>query len=424
MKTASILAVLSLGILSLPSARADWQQWRGPERDGTVAGKKWPANFAGLKEKWRLPLGASYSGPVTDGKHVFTTESVDKRLEKAHAVDVETGKIVWSAEWEGHQGVPFFAKRNGDWIRSTPTLAEGSLLVAGMQDVLVSLDAKTGKQQWRLDFKTEFKSEGEAFGFVCSPLVDGEFVYAHAGAGLCKIERKSGKVVWRTMDEGGGMMGGSFSSPVLATVAGKRQLLVQGRDMLCGVDPADGKELWAQKIKTFRGMNVFTPVVQGNRIFTSAYGGLSQAWDIAKEGETFKVALAWEHKAEGYMSTPVIVGGKVFMHLRNQKVTCLDLATGTQHWQSDDKLGEYWSLIAQGDRILALDHKGTLYLLKATPEKLEIIDQKKVCEEETWAHVAVDGGRVFVRDLKGLVALDWASGEAVVTEVPVGGDGR
>jgi outer membrane protein assembly factor BamB len=151
---------------------------------------------------------------------------------------------------------------------------------------------------------------------------------------------------------------------------------------------------------------------------------LSQAWDIAKEGEAFKVALAWEHKAEGYMSTPVIVGGKVFMHLRNQKVTCLDLATGTQHWQSDDKLGEYWSLIAQGDRILALDHKGTLYLLKATPEKLEIIDQKKVCEEETWAHVAVDGGRVFVRDLKGLVALDWASGEAVVTEVPAGGDGR
>ena len=394
---------------------ADWPQWRGPGRDGIVkGGTPWPSSFAGLKEKWRLPLGASYSGPVTDGKLVFTTESKDKRVELAHAVDVATGKIVWTAEWEGYQGVPFFAKRNGDWIRSTPALADGQLFVGGMQDVLVALDTGSGKVAWQLDFKKEFKAGAEAFGFVCSPLVDGEHVYAHAGAGLCKLERKTGKVVWRSLDDGGGMMGGTFSSPVLATLGGQRQLLVQGRQDLCGVDPADGKVLWKQPIKAFRGMNIFTPVVQGNRLFTSAYDGLSQAWDVKREGDAWKVDLAWEHKAEGYMSTPVVVAGKIFMHLRNQRVTCLDFATGTQHWVSDEKLGEYWSLVAKGDRILALDHKGTLYLLKATPEKLEIIDRKKVCEDETWAHVAVDGGTVFVRDLKGLVALEWSGGETVM----------
>lgn len=414
----SALLTLSLSLACLPLSHADWQQWRGPERDGSVAGKSWPASLSGIKERWRLPLGPSYSGPVTDGKLVFTTESLDKRIERAHAIDTTTGKTVWSTEWEGYQGVPFFAKRNGDWIRATPTLADGTLYVAGMQDVLVALDAATGKIRWRLDFKSEFKSDGEAFGFVCSPLVDGDFLYTHAGAGLCKVDRKSGKVVWRTMDEGGGMMGGSFSSPILATIAGKRQLVVQGRKFLAGVDPSDGKELWAQEIKTFRGMNIYTPVVQGNRLFTSAYGGLSQAWDITRDGEKFSAQLAWEHKAEGYMSTPVIVAGKIFMHLRNQKVTCLDLATGTQHWQSDDKLGEYWSLVTQGNRILALDHKGTLYLVRATPEKLDIADQRKLCDAETWAHLAVDGSSLYIRDLKGLAAFDWNQGESVNANAP------
>ena len=69
-------AVFALAISTLPAA-ADWPQWRGPNRDGSCAGPKWPQSFSGLKEKWRLPLGASYSGPVTDGKLVFTTESKD-----------------------------------------------------------------------------------------------------------------------------------------------------------------------------------------------------------------------------------------------------------------------------------------------------------------------------------------------------------
>ena len=59
------------------------------------------------------------------------------------------------------------------------------------------------------------------------------------------------------------------------------------------------------------------------------------------------------------------------------------------------------------DRILALDMKGVLYLIRANPEKLEIIDEKKLTSEECWAHLAVDGRTLYIRELKALVAYEW-----------------
>jgi outer membrane protein assembly factor BamB len=405
MYRARFLSIILFAAAAMPSA-GQWNQWRGPNRDGSFKGKEWPADFAGLREKWRLPLGPGYSGPVTDGKRVFTTESKDKQFEIAHAVDAETGKIVWSAQWEGHQGVPFFAARNGDWIRSTPAVADGTVFVSGMQDVLVALDAATGKERWRVNFPKDLKASNQSFGFVCSPLIEGDALYTHTGAGFCRLDKNTGKLIWRSLDDGGGMMGGSFSSPVIASPGGRRQLVVQGRQELYGLSPENGTVLWSQPVKAFRGMNIFTPVVQGSRIFTSAYSGSSQAWDISSDAG-LKSTLAWEHKSEGYMSTPVVIRGKVFMHQRNRRFACLDLATGTQHWMSEKKYGEYWSLVTQGDRILALDQDGTLYLIRATPEKIDILAEKKLTKEECWAHLAVEDGTLYVRELKALVAYEW-----------------
>ena len=404
--TLPVLTLFSLTGLT-DSARADWPQWRGPDRTGIVKGDAWPADFSKLEAVWEVPLGPSYSGPIITGKLVFTTESVDKRLERVNAVDRATGRTVWTAEWEGYQGVPFFASRNGDWIRSTPAWDGKDLFVAGMRDVLVSLDGATGKENWRVDFVSEFKKPAPGFGFVCSPLVDGKYVYVQAGAAFRKLDKATGKVIWSTLEEKGGAMDSAFSSPVLTKINGQPQVLVQTRAALCGVDPANGAVLWSQPIKAFRGMNIQTPVLQGNRLFTTAYQGQSQAWDVSGSAGSPGVALAWEHKAEGYMSTPVVIGGKVFLHLRNKKFTCLDLATGAQEWITDRKFGDYCSLIAQGSRLLALDENGMLYLIQADPREFKLLAEKKLAGEETWAHLAIDGDLIVIRSLKKLQAFRW-----------------
>ena len=67
------------------------------------------------------------------------------------------------------------------------------------------------------------------------------------------------------------------------------------------------------------------------------------------------------------------------------------------------------SLVTQGDRILALDQRGMLFLLGASKEKFDLIDQRKLSSNDTWAHLAVAGDQLFVRELNALAAFRWSS---------------
>jgi outer membrane protein assembly factor BamB len=302
--------------------------------------------------------------------------------------------------------VPFFAKANGDWIRATPAFDGQSLYVAGMRDLLVCLDAATGETRWRFDFPAELGAPLPAFGFVCSPLVDDQHVYVQAGAGFCKLDKHTGKLAWRVLADEGGMWGSAFSSPLAADVAGRRQMLVQTRQRLAGVDPATGDVLWSREIPAFRGMNILTPTVCGDAVFTSAYGGQSLLFRLREEAGALSAAEAWTNKASGYMSSPLIVGEHLYLHLRNQRFTCIDLASGETRWTTRP-FGKYWSLVANGEQVLALDERGELYLIRANPEKFELVDSRRVSEDSTWAHLAVCGEQLFIRELGALAAYRW-----------------
>jgi len=202
------------------------------------------------------------------------------------------------------------------------------------------------------------------------------------------------------------MMGSAFSSPLLTELAGRRQLLVQTRQKLAGVDPESGEVLWERTVPSFRGMNILTPVQYGDAIFTSTYQNKSWLFRVSHSGARFETAEAWSNNAQGYMSTPVVVGDHAYVHLQNQRFTCIDLRTGERTWTSRT-FGKYSSLVAQEDRILALDQRGELLLLKANPKEFQLLDQRTVSDEETWAHLAICGDELFVRGLKSLSHFRW-----------------
>jgi len=387
----------------------DWNQWRGPSRDGQVAGPSWPDKLTDnyLEPRWRSTLGPSYSGPVVSAEAVFVTETRDKSTEIVRALSRATGKELWKVEWAGALSVPFFAKSRGDWIRATPAYDGKSLYVAGMRDVLISLNAKTGKEQWRVDFVKELATPLPEFGLVCSPLVDGDALYIQAGNSAVKLNKHTGKVLWRALtSESSIMTNGAFSSPILATIAGSRQLIVQTREQLAGLDPETGQQLWIQTVPSFRGMNILTPVAYGDAIFTSSYQNKSWLYRINKGATGFAVEEAWSNNAQGYMSTPVIIDGYAYLHLGNQRFTCINLQTGERTWTSKP-FGKYASLVAQRDRILALDERGVLLLIKANPKEFELLSERQVSEEETWAHLAIAGDEMFIRELNGIAAYRW-----------------
>lgn len=396
--------------LSTTLSAADWPQWRGPDRTGATAAdeRPWPMRLEqqNLQQLWRVELGPSYSGPIVVGNKVYTTETVDKKLEVVKAWDRSTGKLLWETSWPGSMTVPFFAAANGSWIRSTPACDGDALYVGGMRDVLVCLDAATGSERWRIDFVQEFDAPLPAFGFVCSPLVDGNDLYVQAGGGVIKVNKQTGKVQWRTLADGGGMWGSAFSSPFIAELEGVRQLLVQTREKLCGVNLADGSVYWEQEIPAFRGMNIITPVVYQGKILTTTYGGASRLLQPVLQDGAWKVEELWQNKLQGYMSTPVLVGNRAYVHLRNQRFACLNLDTGKEDWITTP-FGKYWSLVKQGDRLLALDETGDLRLIHANPERFELIDAVHLTDQPAWAHLAVAGDEILVRDQSGLTVYRW-----------------
>ncbi|MCG8583995.1 MAG: PQQ-binding-like beta-propeller repeat protein [Pirellulales bacterium] len=408
----AVVIVPSCVLLLVVNSYADspdqsWTQWRGPQRDGQIAKADWPADLSEerLAEVWSFDQGPSYSGPIVSGDRVYVTETKDRKFEVVRALDRGTGKQIWETQWEGAMRVPFFAASNGSWIRSTPALDGDRLYVAGMRDVLVCLDTKTGKIVWKIDFVEKTDSKLPAFGFVSSPLVLGDHVYVQAGEGLAKLDKKTGKIVWQSLKDGGGMFGSAFSSPTVATIAGEKQLVVQTRSKLTGVRIDDGKVLWSKPIKAFRGMNILTPTIIGDRIFTSSYGGRSKMFEVSRDGDEWDVKEVWNHKSQGYMSSPVVVDGHIYLHLRNQRFVCLDAKTGEERWTTTP-FGKYWSMIANGNKLLALDQRGELLLIEASPKEFRLVDKRRVADD-SWAHLAIVGDELFVRDLAAIKKFQW-----------------
>lgn len=410
--TVVLLMPLGRGLAQSPAAApAAWNQWRGPTRDGRVAqgGPAWPATLGetALRLLWRVPLDKGYSSPIASPDRVYTVETEANEREVVRAFDRATGKEVWDTRWTGAMNVPFFARSRGSWVRCTPALAAGRLYVGGMRDVLACIDAASGGECWRVDFMERYQSRLPDFGFVSSPLVTDEGIYVQAGGALAKLSPVDGQSLWRTLEDGGGMWHSAFSSPMLTPLHGVVQLVVQTRTVLAGVEPGTGTVLWSVEVPAFRGMNILNPTVVGNQVFTSSYGGGSFLFEVEREQGQWSVRQVWKTGVEGYMSTPIVRDGYIYLHRRDQRFCCLAWSTGAEQWVTEGKFGQYWSMVTDGERILALDQKGELLLIRPVPERFELSDRRKISDQDTWAHLAVLDGQLFIRELNGLSAWVW-----------------
>ena len=134
---ATFAMLVSNGLMarSTDAPSGSWPSWRGPHRDGLVANSAWPASLQAphLTKTWSCTLDDGYSGPIVFGNHAYATETIAKRDEALVALERSTGQQIWKKQWPGAMSVPFFAKSNGDWIRSTPATDGKYIVVGGMK---------------------------------------------------------------------------------------------------------------------------------------------------------------------------------------------------------------------------------------------------------------------------------------------------
>jgi outer membrane protein assembly factor BamB len=390
-----------------------WPQWRGPWRDGSVHGGPWPSTLQGerLKQRWRIELAPSYSGPIVSSDKVFVTFTRNEKYEGVRALDRKSGKEVWKAEWEGAMKVTDIGASMGSWIRATPALDGNDLYVAGMPDLLVCLDAQTGEQRWRADLHKRYGTPLPEFGFNSSPLVVDGGVYVQAADSFVRIDKKTGKSVWRCLErrvKGQGTMGqGAYSSPDFAEIHGRPQLLVANIDAIAGVAPATGEVLWTRVLDSYDQGCIIAPIFYGGGIFTSTRASRTGHYPLTYHDEKFAISDGWQNKLAIYMSSPVVIGDFAYAHLKNGRFACIDLRDGKINWISDRPFGKYCSLVWCKNRILGLTNDGRLLLMDANPEKFVLVDSRKISNEETWGHLAIAGNEIYIRERNAITAFRW-----------------
>ena len=390
-----------------------WPQWRGPKRDGSASGGSWPDSLQtpSLTQRWRVELSPSYSGAVVSPDKVFVTYTRDKKYEGVRALDRQSGKEVWKAEWEGAMQVAKLGVSMGSWIRATPAYDGNGLFVAGMPDILVCLDPNTGAERWRADFHTRYKTPLPELGFVCSPLVVDDGVYVQTADSFVKVDKKTGKSIWRCLQrhykQKGAMGQGSYSSPDFAVIHGRPQLLVANIDAIAGVDPSTGNVLWKRVLDSYDQGCILAPTAYRGGIFTSTRASRTGHYPLTYRNKEFTITDGWKNKLIVYMSSPVVVGDFAYAHLKNGRFACIELRNGKINWISNRPFGKYCSMVWRKDRILALTNDGKLLLIHADPDRFVLVDSRNISTAETWGHLAVAGQHIYIRERNAIAAYRW-----------------
>ena len=413
--TRLLLSVLALALALTPS-RADWPQWRGPARDGHAVGAKWPAKWPAdaPPAKWTASVGEGYGGPAVVGGKVFIMGR-EKGNERCLCFNADTGNPLWKLEYPE----PFKAPdpTAGTGPNATPTVDRDRVYFYGLGGMFHCLDVSTGNVLWKHDCQKEYwgvqTSElgDDAWfppcGTAASPLVEGELVILPVGGkkagAVTAFDRKTGKLAWKSLGERS-----SYASPLIASPGGVRQIVAFTGVRMVGLRDTDREVLWDHPFKARYEQTIISPVVWRDLVVIAGEARPTTAIKLTKNGDKLTKSIAWTNDdLKAYMTTPVVFADHLLGYdQRGNKLACIDLATGITAW-TRGITGKYHSLVVAGDVLFVLTSEGELFVLKASPKEYVQLAKWKVSGKGSWAHLAVAGNRLYVKDKTDLHCIEF-----------------
>ena len=404
-------------LVAASASAADWPGWRGPTGMGQTDDKRLPLTWGGkenAKVLWKVPLPGveakasqdqNQSSPIVFGERVFLTASywpggkADPKTQPEHHVAcyrVADGKLLWDVNVE--PGPWLFSDLRGGYTAPTPAADAERVYVVFGSSVIAALD-HSGKALWRKDVKP-FKFD---VALAASPVLFGDTAILQCDevdrqSRLIAFDKKTGDVKW---EEKRPKAGFGHSTPVLATIGGKQQLLLSASNALQGLDPSNGKVLWTCEAKG----DTVSPVFGNGLVYIdTGRGGPAFAVDPTGTGDVTKTHVKWKlnQMPEGYGS-PVVAGEYLYRLHSPETLKCIKMATGEVVFSERmPGIATACSPIVAGDR-LYLASAGKSYVLKvgATPEILAVND----LSDPGSASPAVAGGKLFLKGRKYLICV-------------------
>jgi outer membrane protein assembly factor BamB len=390
------IAADQLSIAQFPklSAQHDWPWWRGPSRNGIADSTSAPVKFSDNGGyAWKAPVpGRGHSSPIVVGDEVFLTTADEKQqVQSVLAFDRGDGKLLWSTP-VSRGGFP--AKNHAKNTEATPTVAcDGERVIASFFHHkaihVTALDLK-GKKLWQISAGA-FDPKKYEYGYAPSPVIYGKTVIVsaeHDGKSfIAAFDRKTGDEVWRTPRP----TNITFSSPVVAMMAGKEQLLLSGTDQVASYSPESGKQLWTAPGTTTATCG--TVVWEGDVVFAS--GGYPGSETIAIRADGSREAV-WKNSQRLYEQSLLAHNGYLYGLTGQGILFCWRTSDGREMWKQRLKGPVSASPVLAGDNIYWANELGTIYVFKANAEKFELVAENQV-GTDSFPSPAICAGQVFLR---------------------------
>lgn len=375
----------------------DWPCWRGPHADNTSREKNLIRRFPddGPAVLWRKQLGTGFSGMSISGDRLFTMFG-DGDREYAAGFNTQDGSQLWKIDIDKD-----FAQGRSFGPRATPYVDGDHVYFVGASGRVLCLTAETGKEVWSLNVYDKFEMRRfiHEEGLSPSPLVDGKSLIVQAGISVFAFNKSTGEVIWRSLEE---RM--NHSSPTLAQLDGKRQLIVLTGENLVGLSPPDGSEQWRQPQ---RGVNCASPVIgPKNRVFTAAsYGFGSQLTQVTNgtARQVYKTNTLATHHA-----TAVLHQGHLYgFHDRPGIFKCVEFATGEEKWVS--RAAGKGKLIVADDQIILLNESGKLMLAPVSSDGFEPTAEARLLKGTCYTAPSLANGRLYLRSNEEMICISMKS---------------
>jgi outer membrane protein assembly factor BamB len=385
-----------------------WPQWGGPDRNFAVSARalaeSWPAD--GPKRLWQRPLGDGLSAIVTDGATLYTMYR-DGANDVVVALDAVSGKTKWEARYEA----PFnetCSFRLGAVPRAAPLIAGDRVVTVSAGGLMNSFDRATGKQQWKVDLLEGHSNGSRACGYSASPVAFEDLLITTAGGagrGVVGVKTGTGEIAWRSQDFQNG-----YSSPVLVDVGGRKEVIVFTYGEIAGLDPRTGALDWMRPHPADQGVNVATPLWGADNLLfvSSAYNGGSRVLRLKRTGDSIEPEEVWANKrVRIHFGNAVRLGRYVYTSNGDfgaAPFAAVDVTTGDMLWR-DRGVGRS-TVIAAGDKLIILSEDGQLVLATPTKQGLTVHARAALLKETAWTVPTLSGTKLYLRDREQIMAVE------------------
>jgi len=370
---------------------SEWPAWRGPDNNGQVPDQplltEW-SDSANVKWKADVP-GRGHSSPVVVGGRVYLATALEaEQQQQVLAFDCETGQQIWSCIV--HKG-GFPPARD---IHQKSTHANGTVACDGERIFTAFLNggqivATAVDLEGNIDWQEEIGGFNSKFGYAPSPIIYRSVVIIAAdnrGTGyIAALDRGTGKIAWRIARPAVS----SYSSPTVANVGGRDQLLISGCDSVSSYDPATGEKLWSTSC--LAEATCGTIVTTSDHILAS--GGYPERETVCLSATGDEL---WSHTAALYEPSMVIHDGLLFGVSDGGIALCWDIESGQERWKTRPGGKFSASPIVCNGVVYVSDLSGTTHVFSASGETFKKVATNKL-GSDCYASPAVADSALYLR---------------------------